>query len=263
MPGTAALPSTSSRPSASNVPALINACCSASPTIALGFFLPRIATSRRAPDVRSCWYRSAQVNAHRAHMTSSARNLSLTRIFDPRSASNIGCDPNSMFIRMGQDTVALFGPYGPQASILRSVCVEEFIPEVSCQLHRGSVQGSEWRRGPTEPRSWSKYPAIPGRHLLRCADRALRHRVRLCRRQIHWPRDQLARDHARPKPVAGVRASAVKLRCRAGMGLCQGRSCQPGIVRRLANARGCAPSAIEPFQPRFPVRPVSLDELVA
>lgn len=57
-------------------------------------------------------------------------------------------------------------------------------------------------------------------------------------------------------------ASAVKLRCRAGMGLCQGRSCEHAVVRRIAAARGCAPGEVEGFRPRFPARAMAIAELL-
>ncbi|MGF7151856.1 thioredoxin reductase [Sphingomonas zeicaulis] len=58
-------------------------------------------------------------------------------------------------------------------------------------------------------------------------------------------------------------ASAVKLRCRAGMGLCQGRGCEHALVRRIAHARGCPESEIESFRARFPARAVSVGDLLA
>ncbi|AHE55312.1 NAD(P)/FAD-dependent oxidoreductase [Sphingomonas sanxanigenens] len=58
-------------------------------------------------------------------------------------------------------------------------------------------------------------------------------------------------------------ASAVKLRCRAGMGLCQGRSCEHALVRRIASARRCPESAVEGFRVRFPARAVSVGDLLA
>lgn len=57
-------------------------------------------------------------------------------------------------------------------------------------------------------------------------------------------------------------ASAVKHRCRAGMGLCQGRSCEHAIIRRIATARNCPPHQVDGFRVRFPVRPIPLDEIV-
>jgi len=57
-------------------------------------------------------------------------------------------------------------------------------------------------------------------------------------------------------------ASAIKLRCRAGMGLCQGRTCEHAIIRRIALARGCEEGDIAGFRPRFPARAVSVAELL-
>jgi len=60
----------------------------------------------------------------------------------------------------------------------------------------------------------------------------------------------------------GADASAIKHRCRIGMGLCQGRSCEHALVRRIAAARGCDPDEIGPFRPRFPARPMPIDEIL-
>lgn len=65
---------------------------------------------------------------------------------------------------------------------------------------------------------------------------------------------------ARHSPAAD--ASAIKHRCRIGMGLCQGRSCEHALVRRIAAARGCDPDEVGPFRPRFPARPIPMDELL-
>jgi thioredoxin reductase len=57
-------------------------------------------------------------------------------------------------------------------------------------------------------------------------------------------------------------ASAIKQHCRIGMGLCQGRSCEHALIRRLAMADDRAPGAIPPFRTRFPVRPLPIDEIL-
>jgi thioredoxin reductase len=57
-------------------------------------------------------------------------------------------------------------------------------------------------------------------------------------------------------------ASAIKLRCRAGMGLCQGRSCEHALIRRIAAARSCDESDVDGFRPRFPARPMSIADLL-
>ncbi|RYD60084.1 MAG: FAD-dependent oxidoreductase [Sphingomonadales bacterium] len=57
-------------------------------------------------------------------------------------------------------------------------------------------------------------------------------------------------------------ASAIKLRCRAGMGLCQGRSCEHALVRRIAAAQGRPAGEVAGFRARFPARPVPIDELL-
>ncbi len=65
--------------------------------------------------------------------------------------------------------------------------------------------------------------------------------------------------------LAGVpapgRPNAVKLTTRAGMGLCQGRSCEHAIVRRLAK-EGSPPSADLAFTARFPSRPARIGDLI-
>jgi NAD(P)H-nitrite reductase large subunit len=59
--------------------------------------------------------------------------------------------------------------------------------------------------------------------------------------------------------TSGGSANAIKLLTRCGMGLCQGRSCEPTLIR-LLEARG---EASDPgFTARFPARPVSIDALL-
>lgn len=63
--------------------------------------------------------------------------------------------------------------------------------------------------------------------------------------------------------VAGGSRRALKAHCRAGMGVCQGRTCEPAIRARLGEAPGGSPDEAsdagdrEPA-PRAPLRPVSL-----
>lgn len=57
-------------------------------------------------------------------------------------------------------------------------------------------------------------------------------------------------------------ASAIKLRCRAGMGLCQGRSCEHMLMRRIATQCDRPLEAVTGFRSRYPVRPVAIDELL-
>ncbi|WP_162616322.1 NAD(P)/FAD-dependent oxidoreductase [Xylanimonas allomyrinae] len=66
--------------------------------------------------------------------------------------------------------------------------------------------------------------------------------------------------------VAGVGAgsiASVKLGTRAGMGLCQGRTCRHVVQAMLDASAGVPPTAIpdEPPRGRFPIRPVSVDVL--
>jgi thioredoxin reductase len=58
----------------------------------------------------------------------------------------------------------------------------------------------------------------------------------------------------------GASANAVKLATRCGMGLCQGRNCEPTLLRLLADAgRPGDPG----FTARFPARPVTIGDLIA
>lgn len=59
-----------------------------------------------------------------------------------------------------------------------------------------------------------------------------------------------------------VSASAIKLRCRAGMGLCQGRSCERSVMQRIVAATGAPPAAIRGFRPRYPARPMPISDLI-
>ncbi|GAB3136888.1 NAD(P)/FAD-dependent oxidoreductase [Micromonospora sonneratiae] len=69
---------------------------------------------------------------------------------------------------------------------------------------------------------------------------------------------QALRDH----PHLGT-ANAVKLVTRAGMGLCQGRSCQPGVCQLVATETGRTPEQLGPFTAQAPVKPVPLGALAA
>ena len=58
---------------------------------------------------------------------------------------------------------------------------------------------------------------------------------------------------------AGARTlNEVKRRTRAGMGVCQGKSCQRMIARLLAQHLGCDPADIAPPSVRPPTRPLPL-----
>jgi thioredoxin reductase len=61
---------------------------------------------------------------------------------------------------------------------------------------------------------------------------------------------------------APVGASAVKLRCRAGMGLCQGRSCERSVMQRIAAATGAPLATMPGFRPRYPARPMPIADLI-
>lgn len=53
----------------------------------------------------------------------------------------------------------------------------------------------------------------------------------------------------------------VKRRTRAGMGLCQGRTCEKMIERILCQELGKSPEEITPSTDRAPVRPVTFGTL--
>lgn len=56
-------------------------------------------------------------------------------------------------------------------------------------------------------------------------------------------------------------ASAAKLGCRTGMGLCQGRYCNYYVTRILAGKTGLAPGEIGPFTAQWPAKPVRIGSL--
>ncbi|NTV78613.1 MAG: (2Fe-2S)-binding protein [Clostridiales bacterium] len=53
----------------------------------------------------------------------------------------------------------------------------------------------------------------------------------------------------------------VKRRVRAGMGLCQGRTCEKMVQQILCQELGVAPSEVGSASPRPPVRPMTFGEL--
>jgi thioredoxin reductase len=56
--------------------------------------------------------------------------------------------------------------------------------------------------------------------------------------------------------------NAVKLLTRCGMGLCQGRSCEPALLRLIAARSGREIGSAGGFAARFPVRPVRIGDLI-
>ncbi len=72
--------------------------------------------------------------------------------------------------------------------------------------------------------------------------------------------DQAIADAQRFGPDAGP--SAIKLRCRVGMGQCQGRGCEHSLLRRMGDQELPMPAPRAGFTPRFPVRPVPLVDLL-
>ncbi|GAA0793383.1 4Fe-4S dicluster domain-containing protein [Clostridium sp. AF19-22AC] len=67
------------------------------------------------------------------------------------------------------------------------------------------------------------------------------------------------RDAIRNKKATTV--TEVKRRCRAGMGLCQGRTCGKLVSRILAEELGSAPDTLTGSTDRPPVRPTTFGEL--
>ena len=53
----------------------------------------------------------------------------------------------------------------------------------------------------------------------------------------------------------------IKRATRAGMGLCQGRTCNKLIARILSEETGLKLSEIEPISYRSPLRPITIEEL--
>ena len=57
-------------------------------------------------------------------------------------------------------------------------------------------------------------------------------------------------------------ASACKLMTRAGMGLCQGRYCQPLLLRLMAQQRECSEADVGSYTAQFPAKPVAISKLI-
>lgn len=55
-----------------------------------------------------------------------------------------------------------------------------------------------------------------------------------------------------------VTVDGVKRRCRAGMGLCQGKTCERLVARIIAEETGRSLAEILPQKSRMPVRPVKI-----
>lgn len=53
----------------------------------------------------------------------------------------------------------------------------------------------------------------------------------------------------------------LKLRTRAGMGFCGGRTCRPAVDKVVAEMTGQQPSDQIPLKVQPPVRPISLEDL--
>jgi len=81
-------------------------------------------------------------------------------------------------------------------------------------------------------------------------------RVIICRCQ------EVSEEEIRQAVAGGARdVSGVKLRTRAGTGLCQGCICQPLIERLLARLLGCERSAIARHTSRPPARALEMGAL--
>jgi thioredoxin reductase len=59
----------------------------------------------------------------------------------------------------------------------------------------------------------------------------------------------------------GGSANAIKLETRIGMGLCQARSCEHMLLRRIARHNGTPVADVTGFTVRFPIRPVRIGDL--
>jgi hypothetical protein len=64
------------------------------------------------------------------------------------------------------------------------------------------------------------------------------------------------------KSSAANTVNEAKKLTRAGMGMCQGRTCAPTLELILAR-EGAAPAGTEPYRARPPLRPAALDGLAA
>lgn len=69
--------------------------------------------------------------------------------------------------------------------------------------------------------------------------------------------EEITEEEIRAAIEQGARSlTGIKRRTRAGMGLCQGKTCQKLVARILAQETGMKPDEIVPAQDRPPVRPV-------
>jgi D-hydroxyproline dehydrogenase subunit alpha len=82
---------------------------------------------------------------------------------------------------------------------------------------------------------------------------ALDHNTLVCRCE-----DVTAAEIEAALETAARSANAIKLLTRCGMGLCQGRSCEPTVIRLL---EGRGETSDPGFTARFPARPVSIGAL--
>ncbi|HBV88556.1 (2Fe-2S)-binding protein [Desulfosporosinus sp.] len=74
--------------------------------------------------------------------------------------------------------------------------------------------------------------------------------------------EEISDEEIREAIRQGARTiTGIKRRTRAGMGLCQGRTCQRLVARILAEETGMKPEDIDPGTDRPPVKPVSFGVL--
>jgi len=74
--------------------------------------------------------------------------------------------------------------------------------------------------------------------------------------------EEISEREIREAIRAGARTvREIKRWTRAGMGICQGRTCRRLVERILCEELGVSPSEVEISSFRQPVRPVSLDSL--
>ncbi|MBN8873859.1 MAG: FAD-dependent oxidoreductase [Rhodospirillales bacterium] len=70
-----------------------------------------------------------------------------------------------------------------------------------------------------------------------------------------------ARDIRQAVAFGCLGPNQLKAYTRCGMGPCQGRTCAPIAAEVIAAARGVSPADVEPLRPRFPTKPLRLEEL--
>ncbi|MEW6524030.1 MAG: (2Fe-2S)-binding protein [Bacillota bacterium] len=73
--------------------------------------------------------------------------------------------------------------------------------------------------------------------------------------------EEVTREEILEAIAAGATTvDGIKRRTRAGMGLCQGKTCSRLVARELAQVLNTHPAHILPPRPRPPVRPVKISD---